>query len=80
MCGTNCNFEKFENTVNLIYTVCAILEMMMYTMFAMGSMMRITAVEISKKVTIFKTNCKLEKFENTVNPIYTVCAMSEMMI
>ena len=27
-----------------------------------------------------KTNWKFEKFENTVNLIYTVCAMSEMMI
>ena len=42
--------------------------------------MRITGVEISKKVKMCKTNCKLEKFENTVNPIYTVCAMSELMI
>ena len=28
MCKTNLNFEKFENTVNLIYTVWAMLEMM----------------------------------------------------
>ena len=28
ICKTNCNFEKFENTVNLIYTACAISEMM----------------------------------------------------
>ena len=27
-----------------------------------------------------KTNGKFEKCENTVNLIYTVCAMSEMMI
>ena len=27
-----------------------------------------------------KRNCKFEKFENTVNLIYTVWAMSEMMI
>ena len=26
-CGTNCSFEKFENTVNLICTMCSILEM-----------------------------------------------------
>ena len=49
MCGTNCNFEKLQNIVNLIYTVCAMSEMIIYTMFAIGSMMRITAVEISKK-------------------------------
>ena len=28
MCRRNGNFEKFENTVNLIYTVCAMSEMM----------------------------------------------------
>ena len=32
------------------------------------------------KVTMCKTNCELEKFENIVNLIYTLCAMSEMMI
>ena len=42
-------FEKFENTVNLIYTMCAMSEMIICTMFAIVSMMRITAVEISKK-------------------------------
>ena len=41
-------FQKFEITVNLIYTVCATSEMMIYTMFAMVSMMGITGVEISK--------------------------------
>ena len=49
MCKTNCTFEKFENTVNLIYTVCAMSEMMIQTMFAMVRMMRITGVEISNK-------------------------------
>ena len=49
MCKTNSNFEKFENTVNLIYTVCAMSEMMLLTIFAMVSMMRITGVEVSKK-------------------------------
>ena len=49
MCGTNCNFEKFENTINLIYTVCAMSEMMIKTMFAIVSMMSITGGEISKK-------------------------------
>ena len=49
MCKTNCNFEKFEITVFLIYTVCAMSEMMVYPLFAMVSMMRITEVEISKK-------------------------------
>ena len=49
MCKTNCKFEKFENTVNLIYTVCAMSKMMLYTIFAIVSMMRITGLEISKK-------------------------------
>ena len=49
MCKTNCKFEKFQNTVNLIYYVCAMSEMMIQTMFAIVSMMRITGVEISKK-------------------------------
>ena len=47
MCKTNSNFEKFQNAVNLIYTVWAMLEMMIKTMFAIVSMMRITTVEIS---------------------------------
>ena len=29
---------------------------------------------------MWRTNFKFEKFENTVNLIYTVSAMSEMMI
>ena len=44
---TNCNFEKFEITVFLIYTVCAMSEMMIYPLFAMVSMMRIRGLEIS---------------------------------
>ena len=48
MCRTNCKFEKFENTVNLIYTVCAMSEMMIQSMFAIVNMMRITGVVISK--------------------------------
>ena len=46
MCRTNSNFENFENTVNLIYTVCAMSEMMIQTMFAIVDMMRITGVVI----------------------------------
>ena len=49
MCRTKSNFEKFENTVNLIYTVCAMSEKMIQTMFAIGSLMHITGVENSKK-------------------------------
>ena len=47
MCKTKSNFEKFQNTVNLVYTVGAISEMMILTMFAMVSIMSITGVEIS---------------------------------
>ena len=46
MCKTNSNFEKFENTANLIYTVCALSEMMIKTIFAIVIMMRITGAEI----------------------------------
>ena len=49
MCRTNSNCEEFENTVNLMYTVCAMSEMMIQTMFAIVNMMPITGVEISKK-------------------------------
>ena len=41
--------------------------------------MRMIGVEILKKSNC-ENNCKLEKFENTVNPIYPVCAISEKMI
>ena len=47
MCKTNCNFEKFKKAINLIYNVCAMLQVMIKTMFAIVSMMRITTVEIS---------------------------------
>ena len=49
MSRTNSNFEKVQNTLNLIYTVCAISEMIIWTMFAIVNMMRVTGVEISKK-------------------------------
>ena len=49
MCKTNCNFEKFEIAVNRIYTVRATSELMIKTIFAMVSMMRITGVELSKQ-------------------------------
>ena len=45
MCRTNSNFEKFENNVNLLYTVCAMSEMMISAMFAIVIIM----LEISKK-------------------------------
>ena len=50
------------------------------TMFAIVNMMRITGVEISKKAKCAKTNCIFEKFENTINLIYTMYAISQMMI
>ena len=49
MCKAKRKFEKFDNTVNLIYTVCAMSGMMIYTMFAIVNMMRINGVVISKK-------------------------------
>ena len=49
MCKTNFKLEKFENTVNPIFTVCAMSELMIYTMFAIVSMMRIIGLETSKK-------------------------------
>ena len=42
-------------------------------------MMRVTIGEISKK-SMCRTNRNFEKFENTVNLIYTMCAMSQMVI
>ena len=130
MCKTNCNFEKFQNPLNLIYTACAMLEMMIKTMFAIVSMMCITGVEISQKPNVQnklqfrkvwkhyksdihcvfnignddlnyvcnswhhahhrsryfesakmrKTSSNFEKFENTVNLLYTVWAILEMII
>ena len=47
MWKTNCNFEKFEITVILMYTFCAMSEMMTYPLFAKVSMMRIRGVENS---------------------------------
>ena len=49
-------------------------------MFAIVNMMRITGVVISKKPKCARTNCNLEKFENILNPIFKVSAISEMMI
>ena len=49
MCKTNSYFENFENTVNVIYTVCAMLVMIILTMFAIVNMLLMTGVEISNK-------------------------------
>ena len=49
MFKTNCNIEKFENTVNFIYTVWPMSEMMIWTTFTIGSMVRNTGEEISLK-------------------------------
>ena len=40
--------KSLKNTVNLIYSVCAKSEMMIYPMFAMLNVMAISVVEISK--------------------------------
>ena len=47
MCKKNCNIEKFENTVNVIYTVWPMSEMMISTTFSIVSKVRISGVEIS---------------------------------
>ena len=49
MCKTNSHFENFENTVNLICTECAMLVMIIQTMFAIVNMLLMTGVEISNK-------------------------------
>ena len=49
MCKRNSNFENFENTVKLIYTLCAMFEMMIWTTFIIASMVRISGVQISNK-------------------------------
>ena len=55
-------------------------EMMNWTTFTIVNMVRITGVEISQKQERAKTNRNYERFENTVNLIYTVSAMEKMMI
>ena len=49
MCKTNSNFENYENTVNPIYTLGAMLEMMNWKKFTIARMVRISAVQISNK-------------------------------
>ena len=73
MCKTNSNFEKLEKTLNLIFTVCAILEMLIYTMFAIVSMVRITGVEISNKPKCTKQT-EISKSLKTLKIPYTLCA------
>ena len=80
MCKTNSNFEKSQNSLNLIYTVCALSEMMIYPLFAMLNIMAIRVVEISKKSKSAEQTAISKSLKNTVNLIYTVRAMSEMMI
>ena len=48
-CSKQTADRKVLDTVNLIYTLCDISEMMIQTMFAIVHMMRITGEEISKK-------------------------------
>ena len=55
-------------------------EMLNWTTFTIVNMVRITGVTISPKPESAKTNCNYERFENTVNLIYTVSAMEAMMI
>ena len=55
-------------------------EMMNWTTFTIVDMVGITGVEISQKPESAKTNRNYERFENTLNLIYTVSAMEEMVI
>ena len=55
-------------------------EKMKWATFTIVNMVRITVVKISQKPESAKTNRNYERFENTVNMIYTVSAMEEMMI
>ena len=64
MCRTNCNLEKVEKPVNLIYPVCAMSEMIILTMFTMVSMMRITGVEISKESKCAKQKAISKSFKS----------------
>ena len=47
MCKKYCNFEKFQNAVNVMYKVCSTSEMMIWTMFTIVAMVRIIGVETS---------------------------------
>ena len=55
-------------------------EMMNWTTSTIVNMVRIAGVEISQKQESAKTHRNYERFENTINLIYTVRAMGEMMI
>ena len=55
-------------------------EMMNWTTFTIVNLVRITGVEISQKPESAKTNRNYETFENTVNPIYTVYGVLEMLM
>ena len=48
MWKTNTNLEKSQHNLNMIYTVCAMSEITIQILFAIVSMVRITAVQISK--------------------------------
>ena len=49
-------------------------------MFAIVGVVRITGVEISKMSKCAKQTAIMKSLKHTVNLIYSVCAMSEMMI
>ena len=56
------------------------LEMMIYTMFAIVSMVRITGVEISNKPKCTKQKVISKSLKTLKIPLKTVCAILEMMI
>ena len=80
ICAEQTAHSKSLKTRSMLYTLCAMSEMMIWTVFAIVNMMRITGVVISKKVKMSPTNSNFEKVQNTLNLIYTVCVISEMMI
>ena len=79
MYNTNCNLEKFQNTVNVICSVRNVgnhgLNCVCHSFHGAHHRSRNFV-----KAKMCKTNCNFEKFENTVNLINTVCAKLETMV
>ena len=70
MCKRNSYFQKSQNTLNVIYTVCAMSEIMILTLFAIVGTVRLSGVKISKSLKCrkqtaisksFKKHCKCDK-------------------
>ena len=80
MFKTNRNFEKFEKHCKSFIHCVRHVGNDELNYLAIVNRMHITGVEISKKSKCAKKRSNFEKFENTLILLYTVCAMSEMMI